>query len=172
MRASRAPADSSAAPSAGARWRSSSSWPSGGTRAPSTGSNCAHRPVRRTDRFTEEAVSPVRSRACKTAAALQDRTWRTAADSPKNGDPMKTVLILGAGFAGLELATVLSDEVPDEVDVTIVDSNDAFVFGFSKLDVMFGRSTLADVRLPYARLNKPSVRFVQETVIRIDPDTR
>ena len=27
---------------------------------------------------------------------------------------MKTVLILGAGFAGLELATVLSDEVPDD----------------------------------------------------------
>ena len=57
-----------------------------------------------------------------------------------NGDPMKKVLILGAGFAGLELATVLSDEVPDEVEVTIVDSSDAFVFGFSKLDLMFGRT--------------------------------
>ena len=56
---------------------------------------------------------------------------------------MKSVLILGAGFAGLELATVLSDEVPDEVDVTIVDSSDAFVFGFSKLDLMFGRKDLA-----------------------------
>ena len=54
---------------------------------------------------------------------------------------MKSVLILGAGFAGLELATTLSDEVPDEVDVTIVDSSDAFVFGFSKLDLMFGRAT-------------------------------
>jgi sulfide:quinone oxidoreductase len=85
---------------------------------------------------------------------------------------MQSVLILGAGFAGLELATRLSEEVPEDVDVTIVDGNDAFVFGFSKLDVMFGRSTLAAVRLPYARLNKPSVRFVQETVIRIDPDTR
>ena len=58
---------------------------------------------------------------------------------------MKSVLILGAGFAGLELATVLSDEVPDEVDVTIVDSSDAFVFGFSKLDLMFGRKDLAGV---------------------------
>ncbi len=85
---------------------------------------------------------------------------------------MKTVLILGAGFAGLELATMLSNEVPDEVDVTIVDSSDAFVFGFSKLDVMFGRDHLDGVRIPYAQLDKPSVRFVQETVLTIDPEDR
>jgi sulfide:quinone oxidoreductase len=85
---------------------------------------------------------------------------------------MRSVLILGAGFAGLELATRLSEEVPQEVDITIVDSSDTFVFGFSKLDVMFGRASLEDVRLPYARLNKPSVRFVQETVTSIDPESR
>jgi sulfide:quinone oxidoreductase len=85
---------------------------------------------------------------------------------------MTSVLILGAGFAGLELATVLSSEVPDEVDVTIVDSSDAFVFGFSKLDLMFGRADLAGVRVPYANLDKPSVRFAQETVITIDPERR
>jgi sulfide:quinone oxidoreductase len=85
---------------------------------------------------------------------------------------MTSVLILGAGFAGLELATVLSSEVPDEVDVTIVDSSDAFVFGFSKLDLMFGRADLAGVRVPYANLHKPSVRFAQETVISIDPERR
>ena len=85
---------------------------------------------------------------------------------------MTSVLILGAGFAGLELATVLSSEVPDEVDVTIVDSSDAFVFGFSKLDLMFGRADLASVRVPYANLDKPSVRFAQETVISIDPERR
>src|SRR6185437_7587225 len=85
---------------------------------------------------------------------------------------VKTVLILGAGFAGLELATTLSEEVPDDVDVTIVDSSDAFVFGYSKLDIMFGRQSLHDVRLPYSRLNKPSVRFVRETVISIDPTQR
>ena len=85
---------------------------------------------------------------------------------------MRTVLILGAGFAGLELATVLSNEVPDEVDVTIVDSSDAFVFGFSKLDLMFGREELAAVRVPYSRLDKPAVRFARETVLTIDPRRR
>ena len=78
---------------------------------------------------------------------------------------MKSVLILGAGFAGLELATRLSEEVPDEVDVTIVDSSDAFVFGYSKLDVMFGTSRPAAVRLPYTKLDKPAVRFVQERAV-------
>jgi len=85
---------------------------------------------------------------------------------------MKSVLILGAGFAGLELATILSNEVPNDVDVTIVDSNDAFVFGFSKLDLMFGRKDLAGVRVPYAHLHKPSVRFTQETILTIDPERR
>jgi sulfide:quinone oxidoreductase len=85
---------------------------------------------------------------------------------------MKDVLILGAGFAGLELATRLAEDLPGEVDVTLIDGNDAFVFGFSKLDLMFGRADLEAVRIPYARLDKPSVRFARETVLSIDPETR
>ncbi len=85
---------------------------------------------------------------------------------------MKSVLILGAGFAGLELATRLSEDVPDEVEVTIIDSNDAFVFGFSKLDLMFGRADLNAVRVPYSKIDKPGVRFTQETILSIDPEAR
>ncbi len=85
---------------------------------------------------------------------------------------MKSVLILGAGFGGLELATRLSEEVPDDVEVTIIDSSDAFVFGYSKLDVMFGRVDPAAVRIPYTKLSKPSVRFVQERAVSIDPEHR
>ena len=60
------------------------------------------------------------------------------------------VLILGAGFGGLELATTLSEAGGgDAFDVTVIDRSDAFVFGYSKLDVMFGRTTLDAVRLPY-----------------------
>ena len=88
------------------------------------------------------------------------------------GDAMKTVVILGAGFAGLELATRLSEDLPEEVDVTLIDSSDAFVFGYSKLDVMFGRDELDKVRIPYSKLHKPAVRFVQETVESIDPERR
>src|SRR3954454_25036312 len=82
------------------------------------------------------------------------------------------VLVLGAGFGGLELSTRLSEELGDDVDVTLIDESDAFVFGYSKLDVMFGRTTLDEVRLPYADIVKPGVRFVRETVTAIDPQAR
>jgi sulfide:quinone oxidoreductase len=85
---------------------------------------------------------------------------------------MQKVVILGAGFAGLQLATRLSEDVPGEVDVTIIDKSDAFVFGFSKLDLMYGRADLDSIRLPYARINKPSVRFVRESILSIDPENR
>ena len=51
----------------------------------------------------------------------------------------KHVLILGAGFGGLELATRLSETIADAVRVTLIDRNDSFFFGFAKLDVMLGR---------------------------------
>jgi len=82
------------------------------------------------------------------------------------------VLILGAGFGGLELSTRLSAELADEVEVTIIDQSDAFVFGFSKLDVMFGRRTSDEVRLLYSDIAKPSVQFRQETVLSIDPERK
>ena len=44
-----------------------------------------------------------------------------------------------------------------------------FVFGFSKLDVMFGRTVAGTVHHPYRDLVKPGVRFVQTTVRAIDP---
>jgi sulfide:quinone oxidoreductase len=79
------------------------------------------------------------------------------------------VLVLGAGFGGLELTTRLSEEFGDGLDVVLIDQHDAFVFGFSKLDVMFGRAVSADVRHSYRDAVKPGVRFVQATVESIDP---
>ena len=46
------------------------------------------------------------------------------------------------------------------------------MFGYSKLDVMFGRVTADEVRLPYAAIEKPGVRFLRETVTAIDPEAR
>jgi sulfide:quinone oxidoreductase len=39
------------------------------------------------------------------------------------------IVILGAGFGGLELSTMLSEALGDTVDVTLIDKSDAFVFG-------------------------------------------
>jgi sulfide:quinone oxidoreductase len=82
------------------------------------------------------------------------------------------VVILGAGFGGLELSTMLSEAVGDDVDVTLIDKSDGFMFGFSKLDVMFGRVTPDAVRLPYCDIAMPGVRVLHETVTAIDPEAR
>jgi sulfide:quinone oxidoreductase len=84
----------------------------------------------------------------------------------------RNVVILGAGFGGLELSTMLSDAFGDEIAVTLIDKSDAFVFGFAKLDVMFGRTTPESVRLHYRDIVKPGVRVLRETVTAIDPETR
>ena len=82
------------------------------------------------------------------------------------------VLILGAGFGGLELATRLSETLRDAVRVTLLDRNDSFVFGFSKLELMLGRQTADDVRLHYRDIDKDGVEFRQETVTGVDPVAR
>lgn len=82
------------------------------------------------------------------------------------------ILILGAGFGGLELASRLSAELADDVAITLIDRNDSFIFGFSKLDVMFGRRTMDEVRLRYSSIAKPSVEFRQEAIVSIDPERK
>jgi sulfide:quinone oxidoreductase len=84
----------------------------------------------------------------------------------------KRIVVLGAGFGGLELCTVLSEAVGDEIEVTLIDKADAFVFGFSKLDVMFGRTTPRAVRLAYSDISKPGIRVLRETITAIDPEAR
>jgi sulfide:quinone oxidoreductase len=82
------------------------------------------------------------------------------------------VVVLGAGFGGLELTTLLSDACGGDIDVVLIDKGDSFVFGFSKLDVMFGRKLPPDVRHPYKDIVKPGVRFLQTTIRSIDAVAR
>src|SRR5205814_5559652 len=85
-------------------------------------------------------------------------------------NPMKKrVLVLGAGFGGLELSTMLSEAFGNDIEVTLIDKNDSFYFGFSKLDVMFGHAMPNAVRLPYTKFVKPGVRLLQETISLVDP---
>jgi len=85
---------------------------------------------------------------------------------------VKHVVILGAGFGGLELASRLSDSLAGEVRVTLIDKKDGFTFGFSKLDVLFGGVSADSVKIPYRELAKPSVEFRQERITAIDPAAR
>jgi sulfide:quinone oxidoreductase len=82
------------------------------------------------------------------------------------------VLVLGAGFGGLELTARLTDQLGDDVKVTLIDQAEGFAFGFSKLDVMFGHAESDAVVTRYADLTKPGVQFVQTTIRAIDPQAR
>ncbi|RVW04269.1 NAD(P)/FAD-dependent oxidoreductase [Rhodococcus xishaensis] len=82
------------------------------------------------------------------------------------------ILVLGAGFGGLELTTRLSEELGEKAETVLIDKTEGFVFGFSKLDVMFGRATPESVFHPYRDCVKPGVEFVQATVASIDPVRR
>ena len=83
-----------------------------------------------------------------------------------------SVVVLGAGFGGLELSSILSEELGADHDLTLIDKNDSFAFGFSKLDIMFGRKTSEATRLHYRNIVKPGVDFRQETITAIDPEAR
>jgi sulfide:quinone oxidoreductase len=82
------------------------------------------------------------------------------------------VVVLGAGFGGLELSSILSDELGTDLDLTLIDKSDSFAFGFSKLDILFGRKAPDTVRIAYKNIIKPGVDFHQETITSIDPETR
>ena len=82
------------------------------------------------------------------------------------------MLILGAGFGGLELAARLSESLRDELHITLIDQNDSFIFGFSKLEILFGRQTRDAVHCLYRDISRPGVEFRQERVTSIEPQTR
>jgi sulfide:quinone oxidoreductase len=82
------------------------------------------------------------------------------------------VLVLGAGFGGLELTSRLSDELGEAIDILLIDKAEGFVFGFSKLDVMLGRSSREAVFHPYRDVVKPGVRFLQAEIRSIDSRQR
>jgi sulfide:quinone oxidoreductase len=82
------------------------------------------------------------------------------------------VVVLGAGFGGLELCTILSETIGGQLDLTLIDKSDSFYFGFSKFDVMFGRKSPDAVLMAYSNIVKPGVKFRQETITAIDPVSR
>jgi sulfide:quinone oxidoreductase len=82
------------------------------------------------------------------------------------------VVVLGAGFGGLELSAMLSESIGNDLDLILIDQNDSFYFGFSKLEVMFGRKSPDSVKIAYSSMVKQGVQFRNETITSIDPVRR
>ncbi|HSE40465.1 MAG TPA: FAD-dependent oxidoreductase [Acidobacteriota bacterium] len=83
----------------------------------------------------------------------------------------RRVLILGAGFGGLELATRLHESALEEIQVTLIDKNDSFFMGFSKFEVVFSRKQPDEIKSYYRDL-APAIDFRQQTITSIDPTSR
>lgn len=79
------------------------------------------------------------------------------------------VVVLDTGFGGLELTSLLSESLGDSLELTLIDQNETFYFGFSKLDVMFGRRSSDAVKISYNRIAKKGVQFLKEAITAIDP---
>src|SRR5215831_1716367 len=66
--------------------------------------------------------------------AVGDRRPKPRANADGSSAMKTKVVVLGAGFGGLELTAMLSEAFGDRIDVVLIDKSDVFVFGFSKLD--------------------------------------
>jgi NADH dehydrogenase FAD-containing subunit len=60
----------------------------------------------------------------------------------------------------------------DGIDITLIDKSDGFVFGYSKLDMLFGRQSETMIQNPYAAFAKPGVRLLRETITAIDAEAK
>jgi sulfide:quinone oxidoreductase len=84
----------------------------------------------------------------------------------------ESILILGAGFGGLEAATRLRGALDESFEITVVDRNDFFNFGFTKFDLMFGRRAPEECKQTLSALDHKGIRFHQATIESIDPESR
>jgi len=65
----------------------------------------------------------------------------------------KRILVLGAGFGGLELSTMLSEAFGDEIEVTLIDKSDSFYFGGQTQDGDQERGLTRQLRADLARVD-------------------
>ncbi len=83
-----------------------------------------------------------------------------------------SILILGAGFGGLETATRLRRALDETFEITVVDRNGFFNFGFTKFDLMFGRREPEACKEKLSALDEKGIRFHQAVVESIDPEAK
>lgn len=83
------------------------------------------------------------------------------------------ILILGAGFGGLTLATDL-DRLAEagKAQVTLVDKNSSFSMGFSMQWVLMDRRKPEDGERSYSSLKSSRVKFIRDEIVAIDKENQ
>ena len=81
---------------------------------------------------------------------------------------MADILILGAGFGGLEVANRLRSTLDTEHRITVVDARDRFFVGAAKLWDIVGLRSLEDSSAPLAGLRSKGIDLLQAEIHSID----
>ena len=90
-----------------------------------------------------------------------------------NSGDKKRIVILGAGFGGLTMASELDGlAAVGLADVTLVDRMPNFSVGFSMQWAMTGRRKPEDGQRPYTSLKSSNVKFVRDEILEIDTAAR
>ncbi len=84
---------------------------------------------------------------------------------------MQKILILGGGFGGLATANELRNNLPD-ASITIIDKKDYFMMDLVKLWIIKGVRTFEKSKRPLQNITKKGIEFVNESVTRIDLETK
>ena len=81
------------------------------------------------------------------------------------------VVILGAGFGGLTLASELNDLAEEgKAQVTLVDKNSSFSMGFNMQWAMMDRRNPEDGERDYTALKTRYVKFIQDEIVSIEKE--
>ena len=86
---------------------------------------------------------------------------------------MKKVVVVGANFAGATAAMEIKRKLKNDVEVTVIDKSDTFLYFPSLIWVPIGRREVHQVvidRKPVFK--KCKVHFVVDTAIRVNPDSQ
>ncbi|MDE3235505.1 MAG: FAD-dependent oxidoreductase [Bacteroidota bacterium] len=83
---------------------------------------------------------------------------------------MKAVIV-GGNFAGATAALELKRKLKAEVEVTLIDRNESFLYIPSLIWVPFKRREVKDISIPRKKvLEKRGITFVQTVALSVDPD--
>lgn len=85
---------------------------------------------------------------------------------------MSRILILGAGFGGLSVATELRALLGSEHEIVLIDQQDRFVMGLRKLWDLVDYRSLAEGSRTRERLKVDGVSYLHRTITAIDPGAR
>ncbi len=113
----------------------------------------------------------MQSAALAAGAAAHRVAAAAAAPAPRNGHPR--VVVVGGGYGGATAARYLRLWSDGKVDVTLVESNPAFVSCPLSNLVLGGSKSIDDLTVSYGNLaRRHGVRVVRDTAMAIDPDKR